>query len=90
MAENDKFLWQIDETSTINDEDRLLVVVGTSERLITKENFLKVLNGGSSNELISNFDPNQFIEENGIIKIRGYENLISANADLENVLNGGV
>lgn len=93
----DKYIWDIPLISTMNDEDRFLIVVGTSEYLITKETLQKVLNGlsnenskklsaiiidGDGKRFLRNdgtyvalntmFDSEQFIEENGVVKLNEY------------------
>lgn len=93
----DKYIWDIPLISTMNDEDRFLIVVGTSEYLITKEALQKVLSGlsnenskklsaiiidGDGTRFLRNdgtyvalnamFDDEQFVEDNGIVKLNGY------------------
>ena len=93
----DKYIWDIPLISTMNDEDRFLIVVGTSEYLITKETLQKVLNNlsnenskklsaiiidGDGKRFLRNdgtyvalntmFDSEQFIEENGVVKLNEY------------------
>ena len=48
----DKHIWEIESASTMRDEDRLLIVVGTSEFLINKSDFKKALGGLSSVDTI--------------------------------------
>lgn len=46
----DKHIWEIESASTMSDEDRLLIVVGTSEFLISKSDFQKTLGGLNSTD----------------------------------------
>lgn len=46
----DKHIWEIESASTMRDDDRLLIVIGTSEYLISKSDFQKVLSGLSSTD----------------------------------------
>ena len=43
MANRNKYIWEIPSIPTMRDEDRFLIVSGTSEYLLTKENLQKVL-----------------------------------------------
>lgn len=67
----DKYIWDIPLISTMNDEDRFLIVVGTSEYLITKETLQKVLNGLSNENskklsaIIIDGDGTRFLRNDG-------------------------
>lgn len=49
MAE-DKYLYEIEAIETMADEDRILILVGTKEYLITKADFVKTLGGLNSDD----------------------------------------
>lgn len=67
----DKHIWEIESASTMSDEDRLLIVIGTSEYLINKSDFKKTLGGLSSvdtnklSKIIIDGDGTRFLANNG-------------------------
>lgn len=67
----DKHIWEIESASTMRDEDRLLIVVGTSEFLINKSDFKKALGGLSSvdttklSKIIIDGDGSRVLANNG-------------------------
>lgn len=67
----DKHIWEIESASTMRDEDRLFIVVGTSEFLISKSDFKKALGGLSSvdttklSKIIIDGDGSRVLANNG-------------------------
>lgn len=67
----DKHIWEIESASTMSDEDRLLIVIGTSEFLINKSDFKKALGGLSSvdanklSKIIIDGDGSRVLANNG-------------------------